>query len=43
VFHRSVRGIKARNLNAKTEELQRVIDEAVRETRMKLRNKKRAD
>lgn len=43
VFDRSVRDIKARNSKANLEELQRIIDEAVRETRTKRRTKKRAD
>ena len=43
VIGRSVRDIKARNSKASPEELQRIIDEAVRETRTKRRTKKRAD
>ena len=43
VFDRNVRDIKARNSKANPEELQRIIDEAVRETRTKRRTKNRAD
>jgi hypothetical protein len=41
VFHRTVQDIKARNAKAKPEELQRIIDEAVREVRTKRRIKKK--
>jgi hypothetical protein len=41
VFHRTVRDIKARNAKANPEELQRIIDEAVREVRTKRRIKKK--
>jgi hypothetical protein len=41
VFHRTVQDIKARNAEANPEELQRIIDEAVREVRAKRRTKKK--
>jgi hypothetical protein len=41
VFHRTVQDIKARNAKANPEELQRIIDEAVREVRTKRRIKKK--
>jgi hypothetical protein len=41
--HRSVQGIKARNADSDPEELQAVIDEAVREIRAERRKKARAD
>ncbi len=41
VFHRTVQDIKARNATANPEELQRIIDEAVREVRTKRRTKKK--
>jgi hypothetical protein len=40
VFHRTVQDIKAQNTKANPEELQRIIDEAVREVRTKRRTKK---
>lgn len=43
VFHRIVQDIKARNAKANPEELQRIIGEAVREVRKKLRTNKKAD
>jgi hypothetical protein len=41
VFHRTVQDIKARNATANPEELQRIIDKAVREVRTKRRTKKK--
>jgi hypothetical protein len=41
VFHRTVQEIKARNANTDPEELQRIVDEAVREVRTQSRPKKR--
>jgi hypothetical protein len=43
LFHRSIQGIKARNADSDPEELQAVIDEAVREVRAEHRKKVRAD
>lgn len=43
VFHRTVQDIKARNANTNPEELQRIVDEAVREVRTQRRTKRRAD
>jgi hypothetical protein len=42
LFHRSVQGIKVRNRDSDPEELQAVIDEAVREVRTERRKKARA-
>jgi hypothetical protein len=39
VFHRTVQEIKTRNANTNPEELQRIIDEAVREVRTQHRTK----
>ena len=39
VFHRTVQDIKSRNANTKPEELQCVVDEAVREVRTQRRSK----
>ncbi len=41
VFHHTVQDIKARNTNTNPEELQRVVDEAVREVRTQRRAKKK--
>ncbi len=41
VFHRTVQDIKAQNAKANPEELQQIIDEAVREVRTKRRTKKK--
>ena len=43
VFHRTVQDIKARNANTDPEEMQHIVDEAVREVRTQRRNKKKAD
>jgi hypothetical protein len=40
VFHRTVQDIKSRNAN-NPEELQRIVDEAVREVRTERRSKKK--
>lgn len=40
VFHHTVQDIKARDAKANPEELQRIIDEAVREVRTKRRTKR---
>jgi len=40
VFHRTVQDIKARNANTNPEELQSIVDEAVREVRAQRRTKK---
>ena len=40
VFHRTVQDIKGRNTNTNPEELQRVVDAAVREVRTKRTKKK---
>jgi hypothetical protein len=42
LFHRSVQGIKVRNRDSDPEELQAVIDEAVREVRTERRKEARA-
>jgi hypothetical protein len=41
ILSRTVRDIKARNANAKVNELQAIIDDAVREARAELRAKKK--
>jgi hypothetical protein len=41
VFHRTVQDIKAQNAKTNPEELQHIIDEAVREVRTKRRTKKK--
>jgi hypothetical protein len=41
ILSRTVRGIKARNANANVNELQAIIDDAVREARAELRAKKK--
>jgi hypothetical protein len=41
VFHRTVQDIKARNAKVNPEDLQRIIDEAVREVRTKRLTKKK--
>ncbi len=41
VFHRTVQDIKSRNANNNPEELQRIVDEAVREVRTQHRSKKK--
>lgn len=41
VFHRTVQDIKFRNANTNPEELQRIVDEAVREVRTQRRSKKK--
>ena len=41
VFHRTVQDIKARNANTKPEELQSIVDEAVREVRKQRRARKK--
>ena len=43
VFHRTVQDIKARNANAGADELQALIDNAVREVRAERRAKQKAD
>lgn len=43
VFHRTVQDIKARNADADPNELQSLIDDAVREVRMERRTKAKAD
>jgi hypothetical protein len=43
VFHRTVQDIKARNADTDPEELQRIIDDAVREVRQDKRAKAKAD
>jgi hypothetical protein len=43
VFHRTVQDIKARNADTNPEELQGIVDEAVREVRTPRRTKRRAD
>lgn len=42
VFNRTVQDIKARNADKDPHELQRIVDEAVREVRTKRRAKKKA-
>ena len=42
VFHRTVQDIKSRNANTNPEELQRIVDEAVREVRTQRRRKKKS-
>jgi hypothetical protein len=42
VFHRTVQDIKARNANTGPDELQRIVDDAVREVRAERRTKGRA-
>lgn len=41
VFHRTVQDIKSRNANTNPEELQRIVDSAVREVRTQRRSKKK--
>jgi Ribbon-helix-helix domain len=41
VFHRTVEDIKARNADTKPDQLQRIVDEAVREVRLQRRAKKK--
>jgi ribbon-helix-helix protein len=41
VFNRTIQDIKARNANTNPEELQRIIDGAVREVRTQRRTKKK--
>ena len=41
VFHRTVQDIKFSNANTNPEELQRIVDEAVREVRTQRRSKKK--
>jgi hypothetical protein len=43
VFHRTVQDIKARNTKIDPGELQRVVDDAVREVRAKRRRRGKAD
>jgi len=43
VFHRTVQDIKARNAGADPDELQRIVDDAVREVRVERRAKAKAD
>ena len=43
MFHRTVQDIKARNADADPDELQGIIDEAVREVRAERRAKGKAD
>ena len=43
VFHRTVQDIKARNADTDPEELQRIIDNAVREVRAEKRAKRKAE
>ena len=43
VFHRTVQDIKARNANTDPDELQSLIDDAVREVRAERRAKGKAD
>lgn len=43
VFHRTIQDIKARNADTGPEELQAIIDEAVREVRAERRAKGKAD
>jgi hypothetical protein len=43
VFHRTVQDIKERNADTDPEELQRLIDDAVREVRAQRRSKGEAD
>ena len=43
VFHRTVQDIKARNAETDPDELQSIIDEAVREVRDEKRAKQKAD
>ena len=43
VFHRTVQSIKASNADTNRDELQRIIDEAVREVRSERSAKKKAD
>ena len=42
VFHRSVQDIKARNVDTDPDELQALIDDAVREVRVERRSKRKA-
>lgn len=42
IFNRAVQDIKSRNVNADPEELQAVIDSAVREVRVERRSKRKA-
>ena len=42
IFNRTVQDIKSRNANADPEELQAVIDSAVREVRVERRSKRKA-
>ena len=42
VFHRTVRDIKSRNADTNPEELQRIVDDAVREVRAAGRDKRKA-
>lgn len=42
VFHRTVRDIKSRNADTSPEELQRIVDDAVREVRAVRRDKRKA-
>ena len=42
VFHRTIRDIKARNAGADPDEIQRIVDEAVREVRAERRSKRKA-
>ena len=43
VFHRTVQDIKARNADADPDELQRMVDDAVREVRAERRAKGKAE
>jgi len=43
LFHRTVQDIKARNADTDPEELQRIIDNAVREVRAEKRAKRKAE
>ena len=43
VFHRTVQEIKARNVEADSDELQNIIDDAVREVRADRRTGEKAD
>ena len=42
VFHRTIQGIKTRNAGADPDEIQRIVDETVREVRAERRSKRKA-
>jgi len=42
VFHRTIQDIKARNAGADPDEIQRIVNEAVREVRAERRGKRKA-